>query len=44
MDYGVPIDKTCTETGEDTGIFRRTWSKATAEMDCNNYKGTITMH
>ena len=44
VDYGVPVDKTCAETGEGTGVFRRKWSKATAEMDCNEYKGTIAMN
>lgn len=44
VDYGVPVDKICAETGEGTGIYTRKWSKATASMDCNGYTGTITMH
>jgi hypothetical protein len=40
-DYGVPIDESCHETGEGTGVFTRKWSKATATMDCNAYTGKI---
>ena len=40
-DYGVPVDATCKETAEGTGVFTREWSKATATMNCNTYTGTI---
>ena len=42
-DYGVPAG-TCAETAPGSGVFTREWSKATVQMDCNAYVGTITMH
>jgi hypothetical protein len=42
VDYGVPAGL-CSETAAGSNVFRREWSKATVEMDCNAYKGTITM-
>jgi hypothetical protein len=39
-DHGVPLGL-CVE--ESPGVFVREWSKATARMDCNAFKGTITM-
>lgn len=42
-DYGEPTDTVCKETGEDSGIFTREWSKASVKMDCASYTGEITM-
>lgn len=41
-DYGVPLSH-CTETAPNSGVFTREWSKATATIDCNQWKGTVTM-
>lgn len=41
-DYGEPLGL-AKETGPDSGIFVREWSKATIKMDCNSYTPTITM-
>ncbi len=43
MDFGVPSG-TCQETGENTGVFSRTYSKATVEWDCHAAEGKITQH
>jgi hypothetical protein len=43
VDYGVPVDAHCTETGGKTGVFVREWSKATVELDCNTWQATIKM-
>ena len=43
VDYGEPVDAVCRETAPDSGIFVRQWSHAHVQMDCNVYKGTITM-
>ena len=42
-DYGVPVDVQCRETvpGK-SGIFVREWSKASVQLDCNKWQGTIT--
>ena len=40
LDYGVPTGL-CAETSPD--VFTREWSKATVEMDCARYVGTVTM-
>ena len=42
-DYGVPIDTVCKETGTNTGVFTREWTKASIQMDCNSWTPTITM-
>jgi hypothetical protein len=42
VDYGVPTG-TCTETAPNSGVFTRDWTKATVQMNCNTYTGTITM-
>jgi hypothetical protein len=42
VDYGVPVS-TCSETTPNSGVFTRDWTKATVQMDCNTYTGTITM-
>ena len=31
----------CKETGDNTEIFERQWSKAVVRLDCKNWKGTI---
>ena len=41
QDYGVPVDRSYTET--EPGVFERRWTKAHVSFDCNSYKGTITM-
>ena len=43
MDYGEPIDDYCKETAPNSGVFVREWTKASVQMDCNGFKGTITM-
>lgn len=40
VDYGTPSG-VCAETGADTKIFRRTYSKATVEWNCNTATGSI---
>ena len=40
-DYGTPVDKLCTETS--TGVFEREWTKASVKMECDTFKGTITL-
>lgn len=42
VDYGVPAGL-CAETGPGSGVFRREWTQATVEMDCNTYTGTVTL-
>lgn len=34
-DFGVPLNEHCRETGDNTGIFTRNWSKAAIVWDCN---------
>ena len=41
-DYGVPTGL-CKETGKNSGIFTRDWTKAIVQMDCNTWTPTITM-
>lgn len=43
LDYGVPVDATCSETAPGSGVFVRRWSKASVALDCNTYEGNITM-
>lgn len=40
-DYGEP-EGLCHETAPGSGVFRREWSKASVEMDCNTWTPTIT--
>ena len=40
-DYGEPTGL-CSETAPNSCVFERQWSKATVQMDCNTYKGSIT--
>lgn len=40
-DYGIP-QELCYETGVNSGIFRRRWSKAVVELDCNIFHGKIS--
>ena len=42
VDYGEPLGL-CKEVPGTPGVFRRQWSKATVEMDCGSFEGTITM-
>ena len=42
LDYGQPVGL-CSETAPGTGVFRRRWTKANVEMDCNVFKGAIDM-
>ena len=39
----MPVDKTCSETADGSGVFTRKWSKAEISMNCNNYDGKIEM-
>lgn len=41
-DYGLPADEVCAETAPGSGVFRREWSKATVELDCNTWTPTAT--
>ncbi len=41
-DYGEPVGL-CKETGANSGVFTREWTKATVQMDCNTWTPTITM-
>lgn len=43
LDYGEP-SQLCSETAEGSGIFKRNYSKATVEMDCNKWDATVIMH
>ena len=40
-DYGTPVG-ICEETAAGSGIFRREWTKATVELDCNTWKSSIS--
>lgn len=41
-DYGEPLG-ICHEIGHNgSGVFRREWSRASVQMDCNTYTPTIT--
>ncbi len=47
MEFGEPIgargtSTACVETGTNTGVFRREYTKATVEWDCGTGHGTIT--
>ena len=42
-DYGQPMGL-CAETSAGSGIFRRQWSKAVVEMNCNSWTPTFTMN
>merc|ERR1712190_526912 len=43
MDFGEPVDgAACAETGADSGIFERKWSKATVQWDCAAGHGKIS--
>jgi hypothetical protein len=41
-DYGMPRAP-CKESGKDTGVFQRSWTKADVQWDCRGALGTITM-
>ena len=42
-DYGEPVDERCHETSAGSEVFQRKWTKATVQMDCKAWRGTITM-
>ena len=42
MDYGEPTGL-CAETAPGSSVFLREYSKATVQMDCNAWKGSIMM-
>ena len=41
-DYGEPTGR-CAETAPGSGVFKRDFTKATAQMDCASYTGTVVM-
>jgi hypothetical protein len=41
IDYGTP-QEICYETEINSGIFRRRWSRAIVELDCNTFTGKVT--
>lgn len=41
-DFGDPVEF-CAETSPGSGVFRRQWTRATAEFDCATWSGTVTM-
>lgn len=41
-DVGGPVDAVCKETAPNSGVFVREWSKASVQLDCNTWTGTIT--
>lgn len=41
-DYGEPLER-CHETAAGSEVFERKWSKATVQLDCKAWKGTIRM-
>ena len=43
VDYGTPLGESCEEDGARPGVFRRNFSQAAVEMDCNAWRGKITM-
>ena len=46
LDYGEPAAGAaglCKETAAGSEVFRREFSKATVQMDCKQWKGSITM-
>lgn len=42
VDYGTPTAPYF-ETAPNSGVFQRDYTKASVQMDCNAYKGTIIM-
>ena len=45
-DYGTPSQGpsgTCRETGPDSGVFVRSYTKAEVTMDCNTFVANITL-
>ena len=43
-DYGEPMGGApCAETAKGSGIFRREWTKASVELDCNSFTSKIDM-
>jgi hypothetical protein len=38
-----PPAEFCAESSPGSGVFRRQWTRATAEFDCTTRSGTVTM-
>ena len=43
VDYGTPIDPVCKETGPNSGVFVRNYTKVSVEMDCNSWTAQLRM-
>ena len=44
VDYGEPVGGAlCKETAANSEIFTREYSKASVQLDCKAWKGTVTM-
>jgi hypothetical protein len=42
-DFGKPVNgAACAETGTNTGVFKREWTKATVQWDCSTGRGSLT--
>ena len=42
-DFGEPVGGApCAETGRDSGVFEREWTKARVRWDCNSGRGSLT--
>ena len=43
-DYGEPVNgEQCSETGPNSGVFTREWTRASIQMDCNTWTATLKM-
>ena len=43
-DYGEPVNgEQCSETGPNSGVFTREWTRASVQMDCNTWTATLKM-
>lgn len=43
LDFGEPVGgAACHETGDDSGVFERKWTKATVQWDCSVGHGKIS--
>ena len=43
VDYGTPSGGLCAEVAGKAGVFRREWTKAIVEHDCNTGKSSTKM-
>eukprot|EP00040_Diaphanoeca_grandis_P027318 m.155154 g.155154 ORF g.155154 m.155154 type:complete len:642 (-) comp30927_c0_seq1:241-2166(-) len=44
-DFGEPVHgAACEETSMDSGVYKREWTEATVQWDCNTGHGSITPH